>query len=106
MKCFIIFFPQCEQIQQLLGLTDKEKALVLSINKSNDTRRKYKEVFISLGGVQSKVYATEVSLEEYLAYTTEESEKMKVQAYASRFGGDIRKGIAALAHDLRTGKAA
>lgn len=95
-----------EQIQQLLGLTDKEKALVLSINKSNDTRRKYKEVFISLGGVQSKVYATEVSLEEYLAYTTEESEKMKVQAYASRFGGDIRKGIAALANDLRTGKAA
>jgi hypothetical protein len=95
-----------EQIQQLLGLTDKEKALVLSINKSNDTRRKYKEVFISLGGVQSKVYATEVSLEEYLAYTTEESEKMKVQAYASRFGGDIRKGIAALANDIRTGKAA
>lgn len=95
-----------EQIQQLLGLTDKEKALVLSINKSNDTRRKYKEVFISLGGVQSKVYATEVSLEEYLAYTTEESEKIKVQAYASRFGGDIRKGIAALANDIRTGKAA
>lgn len=95
-----------EQIQQLLGLTDKEKALVLSINKSNDTRRKYKEVFISLGGVQSKVYATEVSLEEYLVYTTEESEKMKVQAYASRFGGDIRKGIAALANDIRTGKAA
>lgn len=94
-----------EQIQQLLGLTDKEKALVLSINKSNDTRRKYKEVFISLGGVQSKVYATEVSLEEYLAYTTEESEKMKVQAYASRFG-DIKKGIAALANDIRTGKAA
>ncbi|HYF66723.1 MAG TPA: TraG family conjugative transposon ATPase [Ohtaekwangia sp.] len=95
-----------EQIQQLLGLTDKEKALVLSINKSNDTRRKYKEVFISLGGVQSKVYATEVSLEEYLAYTTEESEKMKVQQYASRFGGDIRKGIAALANDIRLGKAA
>jgi conjugation system TraG family ATPase len=95
-----------EQIQQLLGLTDKEKALVLSINKSNDPKRKYKEVFISLGGVQSKVYATEVSLEEYLAYTTEESEKMKVQEYTKRFGGDIRKGIAALANDIRLGKAA
>jgi hypothetical protein len=69
-------------IQQLLGLTEKEKSLVLSINKSNDPKRKYKEVFISLAGVQSKVYATEVSLEEYLAYTTEESEKLKVQQYA------------------------
>jgi len=95
-----------DQIQELLGLTEKEKALVLSINKSNDSSRKYKEVFISLGGVLSKVYATEVSLEEYLAYTTEESEKMKVQAYTKKWGGDIRKGIAALANDIRMGIAA
>jgi len=94
-----------DQIQELLGLTEKEKALVLSINKSNDPSRKYKEVFISLGGVLSKVYATEVSLEEYLAYTTEESEKMKVQAYTKKWG-DIRKGIAALANDIRMGNIA
>ncbi len=90
-----------EQIQELLGLTDKEKALVLSVNKANDPDKKYKEVFISLGGMQSKVYRTEVSLEEYLAYTTEETEKVKVQAYARKFDGDIKKGIAALAIDLR-----
>lgn len=95
-----------DQIQELLGLTEKEKALVLSINKGNDPKRKYKEVFISLGGTLSKVYATEVSLEEYLAYTTEESEKIKVQAYAKKWGGDIRKGIAELANDIRLGKAA
>lgn len=91
-------------IQELLGLTEKEKALILSINKSNDPSRKYKEVFISLGGMLSKVYATEVSLEEYLAYTTEESEKMKVQEYAKKWKGDIRKGIAELANDMRSGK--
>ncbi|WP_394776325.1 TraG family conjugative transposon ATPase [Flavobacterium sp.] len=90
-----------EQIQELLGLTEKEKALVLSVNKANDPDKKYKEVFISLGGMQSKVYRTEVSLEEYYAYTTEETEKVKVQAYAKKFDGDIRKGIAALANDLR-----
>ncbi|PXY40566.1 conjugal transfer protein TraG [Flavobacterium cheongpyeongense] len=90
-----------EQIQELLGLTEKEKALVLSVNKANDPDKKYKEVFISLGGMQSKVYRTEVSLEEYYAYTTEETEKVKVQAYAKKFDGDIRKGIAALAKDLR-----
>lgn len=90
-----------DQIQELLGLTEKEKALVLSVNKSNDPDKKYKEVFISLGGMLSKVYRTEVSLEEYLAYTTEETEKMKVQAYAKKFDGDIKKGIGALANDLR-----
>jgi type IV secretory pathway VirB4 component len=93
-----------DQIQELLGLTEKEKAMVLSLNKANDPDKKYKEVFISLGGTLSKVYRTEVSLEEYLAYTTEETEKVKVQAYAKRFDGDIRKGIAALAMDMRNGK--
>ncbi|MDB5277934.1 MAG: conjugative transposon TraG-like protein [Ferruginibacter sp.] len=81
-----------DQIQNLLGLTDKEKALVLSINKANDPSKKYKEVFISLGGVLSKVYRTEVSPQEYLAYTTEEKEKMKVQEAALKFGS-IEKGI-------------
>ena len=82
-------------IQELLGLTEKEKALVLSINKANDPIRKYKEVFISLGGVLSKVYRTEVSPEEYLAYTTEEREKVKVQEAALKFGS-IEKGILSL----------
>ncbi|WP_118975728.1 TraG family conjugative transposon ATPase [Taibaiella koreensis] len=90
-----------DQIQELLGLTDKEKALVLSVNKANDSARKYKEVFISLGGMQSKVYRTEVSPEEYYAYTTEQKEKVLVAEYAERFGGDIRKGIAALLQDLK-----
>jgi conjugation system TraG family ATPase len=91
-----------EQIQELLGLTEKEKALVLSVNKSNDPTKKYKEVFISLGGMLSKVYRTEVSLEEYLAYTTEQTEKVKLMEYAQKFGGDIRKGISAMAKDLRS----
>jgi hypothetical protein len=89
-----------DQIQELLGLTDKEKALVLSVNRANDPTRKYKEVFISLGSVLSKVYRTEVSPEEYLAYTTEETEKLKVAAYAKKYG-DMQKGIAALAREKK-----
>lgn len=91
-----------DQIQELLGLTEKEKALVLSVNKSNDPTKKYKEVFISLGGMLSRVYRTEVSLEEYLAYTTEQSEKVKLAEHAQRFGGDIRKGIKAMAEEIRS----
>ena len=88
-----------DQIQELLGLTDKEKAQVLSMNKANDPKRKYKEVFISLGGQHSKVYRTEVSPAEYFAYTTEESEKMMVQQYAKKYGS-VQKGIAMLVGDL------
>ena len=93
-----------DQIQELLGLTEKEKALILSVNKANDPTKKYKEVFISLGGVLSKVYRTEVSLEEYLAYTTEEKEKVQVAEWTRKMGGDIKKGIAALAQHLRDEK--
>ncbi|HWJ26886.1 MAG TPA: TraG family conjugative transposon ATPase, partial [Flavisolibacter sp.] len=90
-----------DQVQELLGLTEKEKALVLSVNKANDPTKKYKEVFISLGGTLSKVYRTEVSLEEYLTYTTEEKEKVKVHEYAKKYGS-MQKGIAALARELKS----
>ncbi|MFD2599057.1 TraG family conjugative transposon ATPase [Sphingobacterium corticis] len=90
-----------DQIQDLLGLSEKEKSLVLSINRANDPARKYKEVFISLGGVLSKVYRTEVSLEEYLAYTTEQRERVALNDYIVRYKGDIKKGIAAMAQDIR-----
>ena len=88
-----------DMIQELLGLTEKEKALVLSINKANDPTKKYKEVFISLGGMLSKVYRTEVSPEEYLAYTTEETEKVKLQQYVIKFNGNIQKAIQAMTAD-------
>jgi conjugation system TraG family ATPase len=88
-----------EQIQELLGLTEKEKALVLSVNKANDPSKRYKEVFISLGGVLSKVYRTEVSPEEYFAYTTEESEKVKMREYVKKYGS-IQKGITAMVNEM------
>lgn len=87
-------------VQELLGLTDKEKELILSMNKALEPGRKYKEVFISLGGMVSKVYRTEVSPQEYFTYTTEETEKVKVGQYAARFGGDMERGINALVEDL------
>lgn len=89
-------------IQSLLGLTEKEKSQILSINLSNDPRRLYKEVWIGLGGVQSAVYATEVSAEEYLCYTTEETEKMQVMARAEQLGGDIEAAIRQLARERET----
>ena len=56
---------------------------------------------IGLGGVQSAVYATEVSAEEYLTYTTEEVEKMEVFALAEKLGGDMEQAIRQLAQKKR-----
>ena len=96
------YLSKFDGIQRLLGLTDKEKAQILSINLSNAPERLYKEVWIGLGGVQSAVYATETSVEEYLTYTTEESEKMKVMELTGKLGGDIEAAIRQLARERET----
>lgn len=93
------YMNKFDQIQALLGLTDKERSQILSINLSNDPTRRYKEVWIGLGGVQSAVYATEVSDSEYLCYTTEETEKMQVMALSEKLGGDIEAAIRQLARE-------
>ena len=95
------YLNKFSQIQSLLGLTDKEKAQILSVNMSNDPRRKYKEVWFGLGGVQSTVYATEVSLEEYLCYWTEESEKVELEGLTKELGGNIELAIRRLAEKKR-----
>ena len=95
------YMNKFDQIQALLGLTDKEKAQILSINMANDPSRLYKEVWIGLGGTQSAVYATEVSPEEYLAYTTEETEKVEVCQLAEQLGGDMELAIKRLADERR-----
>lgn len=93
------FMNRFDAIQSLLGLTDKERAQILSINMSNHPGRRYKEVWIGLGGVQSAVYATEVSREEYLTYTTEETEKIQVQQLTATLGGDMELAIKHLAQN-------
>ena len=95
------YLNKFDSIQNLLGLTDKERSQILSINMANHPGRKYKEVFFSLGGTQSAVYATEVSLEEYYTFTTEESEKMELFALADKLGGNLELAIKRLAESKR-----
>lgn len=93
------YMNKFDSIQALLGLTEKERAQILSINMSNNPSRIYKEVWIGLGGAQSAVYATEVSKSEYLTYTTEETEKLEVMQLAEKLGGDIEQAIQQLARE-------
>ena len=95
------YMNKFDSIQALLGLTEKEKSQVLSINMSNNPNRKYKEVWFGLGGVQSAVYATEVSLEEYFTFTTEETEKLEVMQKTEELDGNIELAIKQIAESKR-----
>ncbi|WP_197901789.1 TraG family conjugative transposon ATPase [Rhodocytophaga rosea] len=96
------FMNRFDQIQTLLGLTEKEKSQVLSINKDLKKDRRYKEVFISLGGQLSKVYAVEVSAEEYITYSTEQKEKIKLFGKKEKYGS-IEVAIKESGQEIREG---
>lgn len=95
------YINKFEHIQRLLGLTEKEKGQILSINQANHPGRFYREVWIGLGGTCSAVYATEVSEEEYFTFTTEESEKLEVQRIAGGPEGSLEGAIRRLAEKKR-----
>ncbi|MBR6640692.1 MAG: TraG family conjugative transposon ATPase, partial [Clostridia bacterium] len=75
-------------VQQVLALTNKESAIALSVNKDlvKKNRPPYKEVFISLNGNHTAVYAVEVSRQEYLTYTTEKREKVRLYELEKQTG--------------------
>lgn len=76
-------------IVEMLSLSEKEKSLVLSINRANDARYRYKEVFIKLGALYSGVYATEVSPEEAKAYESDKNKKRAFLQLAEKAGSYI-----------------
>lgn len=95
------YMNKFEHIQKLLGLTEKEKGQILSINQANHPGRVYREVWIGLGGTHSAVYATEVSEEEYYTFTTEESEKLEARKMSEELGGNLELAIRRLAEKKR-----
>lgn len=86
------YLNKFDQLQDVLGLSEKGKAILLSVNKDN------REIFIDLGGQEMKVYKNELCPEEYYAYTTEGSERVEVAEYAEKHGS-TEKGIVALVKD-------
>lgn len=83
------FANKFDKIQDTLGLSEKAKAILLSVNKND------REIFIDLGGKVSRVFRNELSPEEYFAYTTEGKERVRVRELAEQYGS-IEKGIVAM----------
>jgi len=89
------FMNKFDKLQDVLGMSDKGKTILLSVNKDN------REIYIDIGGQVMKVYKNELCPEEYYAYTTEGKERVRVAEYASRFGS-MEKGITQLVKDSLT----
>jgi conjugation system TraG family ATPase len=95
------FQNKFDAIQVLLGIAEKQKAEILSINKGREEGRSYKDLWIGLGPMYSRVYRLEVSPEEYYTYTSDQREKLVLSEYVERYG-DLQLAIRQMAEDRET----
>lgn len=95
------FEKKFDAIQAMLSMSEKEKSQVLSVNRDiHKEQGIYTEVFISLGGIVSKVYAIQVSKEEYITYSSDQEEKARLFKALAR-SGDMPTAIKLIAAELR-----
>ena len=77
------FKDNFDKISSLLSLNKVEQNKIFTINNLNNKfgRSRFKEFYIKRGS-KGEVYGNEVSLEQYLTYTTEKPEKIAIEYYA------------------------
>lgn len=81
------FKDNYEQIANLLSINEVERKKIFTINNldNKENRGRFKEVYIRRGAT-GEVYGVEVSLQQYLTYTTEKPEKLAIESYARLYG--------------------
>ncbi len=99
------FQEQFDRIASLLSLNPLEQSKIFTLNRleNKEGRGKFKEFYLKRGS-SGEVYGNEVSLEQYLAYTTEKPEKSAVEIYID-FYGSVQNAIEAFVQDLKQSKA-
>lgn len=96
------FRENYDEIAKLLSITDTEKRKIFTINQldNKDGRGRFKEVYIRRGN-SGEVYGVEVSIYQYLCYTTEKPEKNAVQIYVKLYG-TYQEALQAFVSDMRS----
>lgn len=96
------FKDNFDDIASLLSISPVERAKIFTINKLDnaENRSRFKEVYIRRGSV-GEVYGVEVSLAQYLTYTTEKPEKRAVESYVQMHGNDYPTGLTHFIKDLK-----
>jgi conjugation system TraG family ATPase len=93
-----------DNIEKLLGIDEVEKNKIFTVNRLDNraNRSDFKEVYIKRGQV-GEVYGVEVSLEEYLTYTTELSEREVLEYYLETYS-DYQTAMDTLVQDFKRSK--
>ena len=94
------FKDNFHEIAHLLSLSEVEQRKIFTINNldNKEGRGRFKEVYIKRGN-SGEVYGVEVSLHEYLTYTTERREKEALHVYIGRCGS-YREALDAFVRDF------
>lgn len=89
------------EIAKLLSLSEVEQRKIFTINQldNKEGRGKFKEVYIRRGST-GEVYGVEVSLFQYLCFSTEKPEKNAVERYAQLYG-EYADGLKAFVKDFK-----
>ncbi|MGI9580102.1 TraG family conjugative transposon ATPase [Chryseobacterium sp. RRHN12] len=95
------FKDNFDRIAALLSLNKVEQNKIFTINNlSNKSgRSRFKEFYLKRGS-KGEVYGNEVSLEQYLTYTTEKPEKSAVEYYVKKYG-NYDEALVKIVSDLK-----
>ena len=98
------FKENYKEVAKLLSISESEQKKIFTINQldNKEGRSPFKEVYIRRGAV-GEVYGVEVSLAQYLTYTTEKPEKSAVEIYVSELGS-YPAGLTAFIKDMQQSK--
>ncbi len=100
------FKDNYDAIAALLSINETERRKIFTINQLDNTegRGRFKEVYIRRGAV-GEVYGVEVSIEQYLTFSTEKPEKSAIEIYAAALGS-YPAALDAFVRDLHHSKMA
>ncbi|MCX3263674.1 TraG family conjugative transposon ATPase [Pedobacter agri] len=95
------FRDDYEKVASLLSLNEGEQKKIFTINQLDNKkgRSKFKEVYIKRGN-SGEVYGVEVSLKQYMTFSTEKPEKRALERYLS-LHGEYRKALDAFISDFQ-----
>ena len=88
------------KVAALLSLNDQEQKKIFTINQLDNKRGRgrFKEVYIKRGS-SGEVYGVEVSLRQYMTFSTEKPEKLALEYYITQHG-DYRIALDAFIKDF------
>ena len=87
-----------DALQQLLGLTDHEKALILSLNKNKTDNSR--DFFVSYSNGPAAVYSLKLSYTEYLICTSRQEEKLGIKKVAKYLNSSYYEAIRYIVAEL------